>query len=63
MQKARFDTHVINAPVSLFSSTKGSIASSVESSALSLTGKAVLTHAELTVDIQNILTAAMSDDG
>lgn len=63
MQKARFDAHVINAPVSLFSSTKGSIASSVESSALSLTGKAVLTHAELTVDIQNILTAAMSDDG
>ncbi|XP_062407541.1 apolipoprotein B-100-like [Sardina pilchardus] len=40
-----------------------SIASAVESSALSLTGKAVLTHADLTVDIQNTLTAAMSDDG
>ncbi|XP_076129303.1 apolipoprotein B-100-like [Alosa pseudoharengus] len=40
-----------------------SIASAVESAALSLTGKAVLTHADLNVDIQNILTAAMSDDG
>ncbi|XP_063079429.1 apolipoprotein B-100-like [Engraulis encrasicolus] len=40
-----------------------SIASAVEESALSLTAKAVLTHAELTVDIQNVLTAAMSDDG
>ncbi|XP_062323823.1 apolipoprotein B-100-like [Osmerus eperlanus] len=35
----------------------------LENALLSLTGKAVFTHADLTMDIQHVLTQAMSDSG